>query len=171
MSGVALGDDVWIRLSGGVDMKNWPLLWQIWVWFVGLVIGVGALILVVTPFSLDGFFSDEMQKQLDTAQTQFVNRLTSALNGTNSEVPNGLNDRFMDFRDIPNNVRQVRHYLFLDGQEIAPNMMGRNDGGSGRNGDFGMGGRRGLSREISQALLDQIQNTNMQNDVPIIRIQ
>ncbi len=141
-------------------MKNWPLFWQLWVWFVGMVAGVALLILLVAPLSLKNFFGSELTEQLFTAQDQYIARMNQQ----------NANDRVPYDPAMPGNLRAVRHMIFSnDGKPIMqPGSRRDFNNRTDNNGRGDFGGRMGRMQE--SLLLDEVKKVKPDDPVRMVRI-
>ncbi|NLJ48196.1 MAG: HAMP domain-containing histidine kinase [Candidatus Atribacteria bacterium] len=92
-------------------MKNLPLAIQIWLVFALLIIVVTIALLLIIPFSLDRFFTNEIYANIENGQEIFQS-------GEIWQFPKNLPPIENDKAD--QNIRTVRHILFNNNQQIFP---------------------------------------------------
>ncbi|NLJ37975.1 MAG: hypothetical protein GX432_04325, partial [Candidatus Atribacteria bacterium] len=92
-------------------MKNLPLAIQIWLVFALLIIVVTIALLLIIPFSLDRFFTNEIYANIENGQEIFQS-------GEMWQFPKNFPPIENDKAD--QNIRTVRHILFNNNQQIFP---------------------------------------------------
>jgi len=92
-------------------MKNLPLAIQIWLIFALLIIVVTVALLLIIPFSLDRFFTNEIYANIENGQDTFQS-------GEIWQFPRNLPPIVNDEAD--QNIRTVRHLLFNNDKQIFP---------------------------------------------------
>lgn len=53
-------------------MKNRPLALQIWLVFAGLTLGISLLLMIITPWTLKGFFTEQMYRTIRESQELYL---------------------------------------------------------------------------------------------------
>ena len=92
-------------------MKNLPLAIQIWLIFALLIIVVTVALLLIIPFSLDRFFTNEIYANIENGQDIFQ---SGEIWQFPRNVPPIVND------EADQNIRTVRHLLFNNDKQIFP---------------------------------------------------
>ena len=94
-----------------MKLKNLPLAIQIWLIFALLIIVITAVLLLIIPFSLDRFFTNEIYANIENGQEIFQS-------GEIWQFPRNLPHIENDKAD--QNIRTVRHILFNNNKQIFP---------------------------------------------------